>query len=156
MRNLSRTLCVVIGCLLLAGMVLAFMVGFFGLTVFIPGTDTMAPLILGPSPSGGKADVALLRTRFQHSDLQVGDVVWARFPYKGQTIDVLRVVAAKPGDQLPQVLEKDGIERVPKDYFVLLAANTNGVDSREVGFVEAKDIHGKVVCVLPIGKLTRN
>jgi hypothetical protein len=115
----------------------------------------MAPFIQGPSPMGGEADVVLLQTRFRHSNLQPGDVVWVQFTYKGQTIDALRFVAAIPGDRLPQMLSKDTIEQVPTNCFFVLAANTNGVDSREVGYVETKNIRGKVICVFPIGKLSQ-
>jgi hypothetical protein len=136
--------------LLLSAIVYILVVQLIGITLFIPSSNSMAPVIRGPSPW---ADIAIVRTRFARQKLQCGDIVWARINFRGQTTDVLRFVGACPGDPVPEGMPLHDNCRVPEGFFVLLSANSTGIDSKEFGLISSKDVLGKVVCVLPTASL---
>ena len=130
-------------------------VGVLGLRFFMPGTGTMEPSIVGRALAGGIGDIVVLRTRFSAKHLQRGDLVWAQVNYRGQEIDMIRRVAACPGDVWPNVGEVRSAGTIPEGKCMLVADATNGIDSRQLGPIGLSQVKGKVAFVVHTGKLAR-
>ncbi len=152
---MKRVLCAVCVCLVVGVWGYWLVVGVLGVQFFMPGTGTMEPSIFGPSVAGGVGDIVVLRTRFSVKHLRRGDLVWAQVNYRGQEIDMIRRVAACPGDVWPNIGEVRSPGTIPEGKYMLAADATNGVDSRQLGAIDLSQVKGKVAFVVPTGKLVR-
>ncbi|CAN5292695.1 nickel-type superoxide dismutase maturation protease [soil metagenome] len=99
---------------------IAYICGFR--EIFLIEGDSMFPALKN-------GDLILINP---YDDLEIGDIVLARHPFK-QSVKIIKRIA----------------EILPEEKYILLGDNLpESTDSRSFGAIQAKDILGKAVCRL--------
>jgi type IV secretory pathway protease TraF len=114
-------------------------------------TSSMEPILFGPSPGESLGDIVVVSKRLTSSSLKTGSLVWARVTWGGREINIIRQIAAAPGESYPAGCATNVASVVPPGAYFLLAPTSNAIDSRVLGDIPASCIKGRAVCVIPLG-----